>query len=127
MAKNFSTMDDFKVGRDTDNLTLKLTAVIAGLETYKRYQQKEEEERKKAAEREKKAEEREKKAEERKQLMIKQMEVQSQLTQSIQDLVAKIDDLEGMLRSQSGSVNPAQQNNTSVIGGIVDMLGGGSE
>ena len=72
-------------------------------------------------ERERKAEEREHKAEERKQLMLRQMEVQQNLTTSIQDLIGKIDELENIIRNQSGSSNPAQNNSLSE--GIVE--GGG--
>ena len=74
-------------------------------------------------ERERKAEERERKAEERKQLMLRQMEVQQNLTTSIQDLIGKIDELENIIRNQSGSSNPAQNNSLSV--GIIE--GGGLE
>ena len=71
----------------------------------------------------KRNEERERKAEERKQLMLRQMEVQQNLTTSIQDLIGKIDELENIIRNQSGSSNPAQNNSLSV--GIIE--GGGLE
>lgn len=95
-----------------------LNNLIKGLDRENINSKRAEEREKKAEEREKKAEERERKAEERKQLMIKQMEVQSQLTNSINELLVAVNDLEIMLRSQAGSTNPAQESNTST--GIVE-------
>ena len=100
---------------------IQINNLIKSLERENNNVKRNEERERKAEERERKAEEREHKAEERKQLMLRQMEVQQNLTTSIQDLIGKIDELENIIRNQSGSSNPAQNNSLSE--GIVE--GGG--
>ena len=123
---------DFNVGNmnnPIDILIRQIQNIDRQFKIAEERERKAEERERKAEERkqkeEQKAEERERKAEERRQLMIKQMEIQRNLTTSIQDLVGKIDELENIIRNQSGNTNPAQNNNS--ITGIVSNILGGDE
>ena len=125
MAAKFENMRIDDHSQDLLKLNLKMDGLIGGIHFLEKQFQKAEERERKAEERKQKAEERERKAEERRQLMIKQMEIQRNLTTSIQDLVGKIDELENIIRNQSGNTNPAQNNNS--ITGIVSNILGGDE
>ena len=99
---------DFNVG----NMNNPIDILIRQIQNIDRQFKIAEDREKKAEERERKGEERERKAEERRQLMIKQMEIQQNLTTSINELIGRIDELENVIRNQSGNSNPAQQNSS---------------
>lgn len=99
---------DFNVG----NMNNPIDILIRQIQNIDRQFKIAEDREKKAEERERKEEERERKAQERLERWIKQMEVQEHLTTSINELIGKIDELENVIRNQSGNTNPAQQNSS---------------